>query len=443
MTGCERLFDYPELMLRHVHTCPRLSKGHYRCFESGKEEQIGKCDTEGCQQLKGRIVSAVNAVKRHFSGRGSKSRQLIETCLQKEVNPQENLEVDPTWDPRPGITELSFEECAFYPEMGIPCKSVPHGLDQENSGFGLPELGVTDNPTRMLPNHVDAQGFPSELSTGDSAAYFSHNFFQSHPATAELDVGVDLSSVPAYAAQWRQVSAGLATSNVRAYYSENAAHEQAEPAELCASGEPAWMYGPVHQQNPVTSSSSQTYAKERTDKLQANLSSANRFLPLLDINHSYQASRKTVQTLGTSKFSDKILADEPVYSVSQAACESTLPNMYHVPRMGSGTSSDASVPRSVFSTISAMSTHNSSMSSLDSTIATLDDCPEISTPFFGDESTMIYEEPESIDPLSLPPRVNHRLGFYSSSAPRTDSNGVSIDSYIQPGCYLSNIPYQE
>ncbi len=209
---------------------------------------------------------------------------------------------------------------------------VPHGIDQENGGCGLPELGITDDPTRMQTNHVD--GFPSELSTGDGSAYVLHNFFQSHPATAELDVGVNLSSAPDYAAQWRQLSAGLVTSTTRGYYSENVAHAQAEPAELCASGEPAWMYGPVHQQNPVTLSSSQSYAKERTDELQTNLSSANRFLPLLDINHSYQASRQTVQTLGTPKSRDKIVPDEPAYSLSQVACESTYPNMYHEPRMG-------------------------------------------------------------------------------------------------------------
>jgi hypothetical protein len=66
-------------IVRHQNekTCPKLSRGFYRCFESGQSQRIDQCETPGCSEFyQGKLAAVVNALERRLSPRRPKSLPL-------------------------------------------------------------------------------------------------------------------------------------------------------------------------------------------------------------------------------------------------------------------------------------------------------------------------------------------------------------------------------
>jgi ankyrin repeat protein len=139
LIGCEKCFVDSDAMLMHLKTCPKFSRGLYRCFESGQSERIGQCETPGCSEFyQGKLAAVVNALERRLSPRRPKFLPLASAMSGKESLSAEMTE---TFDP------------------SLRDKSYPVGVTEVDGSHGiLPEL----SPESLIPEILPEIGQSSE-----------------------------------------------------------------------------------------------------------------------------------------------------------------------------------------------------------------------------------------------------------------------------------------
>jgi hypothetical protein len=365
LLDCETCFGSLEDMLGHVKECPRLSKGLYRCFESGREERIGRCESPLClelQQCKDRIANSVNSLKRRLSPRGHGPRRQANIPLEMQsLSPEMYSDYD---TPYPvGVAELSCE-AAVPPPVYTPTYygSGPHAPAELSSGYYSESIMQSTAPFK----HSFA-----ELDAGESSAEYSLSYLaQTQPEPVELGANGDLMYTTQHRGQYRYGISELSTDNAYGTQHQNSARQQ-QPDNgslnyLNSQGSP----GNSHQ----TVSSDSPLSEDRYG-----------FNPLLD--ESYQNI--------SSPVSDDLSDPEP------QASNYDYPARYYIPSTVSGASTDDSVENSIFSRTSAYPSRDNSMSSseLGQTVA---DMALAQGYTYLDETNRTCSEPDEIESLSSP-----------------------------------------
>lgn len=405
-------------MLQHVRTCSLLSKGVYRCFESGKVEKIGKCHTEGCQELKGRVATALNSVKRHFSGRGSKSHHTagFHTAFEGPISPQGTFEMDSTWESGPSAVELPNQESAFGRGVRMDAKPLMYGMDQNRIGFEMPELSGVNNVAHWCNDHAFVQGSISELSAGsDFTQSFEHHHQRNLDSTNNATSN-DFPFLPAYSVQIEDVALEQRKSVGKAYVYD-AAFKQSQSSAPFSMDSGVSANSPSNLDKPLSS-------RPRPRK-RSTFHPSNPFFQLAQAGRSQQ----TEHTSGMSGLREKASWGDSQQQASQSEDEFSYPQLCHPPRTNSDMSTDVSEVQSLFS---SLSNHNSSFSSLASSNTSLDFGNPIPKSFFGEESSKMCEEPEDLDYFSPPDVHDFAIKSGSTNTGHVDRNGVSWDDYIQP-----------
>jgi hypothetical protein len=181
-------------MLRHVCDCPRLSRGIYRCYESGEKTRSGSCHTPGCQVLRQRffvVINSLRLVKERLSRQASNSRQPSHKLPEK-------LAADPSitrspipWNGYSSESATIFDSTKSYPLDTFRCEletsaNVPELFDQGQS-YGNQEYnsGYLDYGPSQLSEMDDTSCFPmSQMESTDSNQHYHGLWACSDPLKA-------------------------------------------------------------------------------------------------------------------------------------------------------------------------------------------------------------------------------------------------------------------
>ena len=386
LVECEICFGSLEDMLGHVKECPRLSKGLYRCFESGREERIGRCESPRClelQQCKDRIV---NSLKRRLSPRGSGPRRQTSIPLEMQsLSPEMNLGYD------------------------MPCSA------------GLAELSaetVIPPPAYTPKYHGSVQHTPAELGSGCYSQSAKRSNLPLEDKFAELEAGDKTSQ----------------------YFPTYLAQTQSEPAELGADVD--LMYATPHHrhyQYEISELSTDNFSYEARHQVSAReQQSDNSLLSYLNSQESpsdwHQSLTTSESPLPQGNYDLSPLLDEGFQNISSSASDGLndrhtygYPTRYYVSSMGSGGSTDDSVRNSIF-TPSSFPSRDSSMSSVPEQITI--GMPLASDCTFFDESNRLCSEPDEMESLPSP-----LMDIYDDSRHPSDS----WDAHYNNGAYLKDV----
>ncbi|KAH7364778.1 hypothetical protein BKA65DRAFT_144325 [Rhexocercosporidium sp. MPI-PUGE-AT-0058] len=434
MIGCEQRFPAPEYMHLHLKSCGSLSKGLYRCIETGVPVKVGKCDSDGCQELKGGFVSAVSSsfesVKRHLSGRRSKPKQASQLYLEKEFVPEESFPMETPWDANTAHQEPTPRDHEYLVETspGIRGASM---TNNELEAYAAPsELYSTPISTYRLTHPVHRELFTSlESYENNTTAGFEQGGFRDAITQDTRDVHYVLPVLQRH----NNPPSHLAVHSEYQDLSESSLLEtmldQTGPAELCA-GERPWGHPRPHATDSTWSLSSPV---GRGDFGGFHTCSDIMAIPAWQHQHEHHPNQSTAPPLSFYYDSEKMVDDNisthDADDLARLACNSLARST----RNDSASNSDPSVVPSMFSSFSSTSSGQSSLASYNSNPSSFDH-----TSFLGKDS-MIFDEPESFEsfPMSSSQEQAYRSDI-SSNARRSDTAGVSFDNYVKPGSYLSN-----
>lgn len=438
MIGCEFQFESLEMMLQHLPLCTRLAQGVYYCVESGRNERVGKCSSPGCRDLKGRLTTVVNSsfnsVKRCLSGRSSKSQQHAEPMSLQNGEQLPHNEI---------VSRAEMGGDYFYPPEPTQLSELPTRYNKATGSFPRSSLEYNQEQTR---NFIRGQYHELD-SYGNLSRPLIYSAKQQEQSCAELDNSTSTSPPPSYAPTSERISSSLNALETWIYGSKKASSPQSGQSGSYVNEDDTWTYDPVFQHASSTSEFSNACDERHVDSIHSKTASSINGVPhLADNLQTYLGQNQNQISQVPSPYpEDKIVMEGLSVSMSQS------PNQcwQYSPRTYSGTDSQLSERRSVFSSAASMSTRDSSMSSNDSRNAVVDSGQHTSTSFFGEETEMMSEEPDFMDesesmmpsPLRLP--ENNRQHIHTVNALESDANGVSIDDYAQPGSYLLGYDTQQ
>ena len=406
---CEQCFDSLEDMLEHIRECPRLSKGQYRCFESGKEERIGRCETPRCQELQQCKDRMLNSLKRRLSPRGYRPRRLAGIPLERQsLSPEMNAGMN---KPSPvGIAELSCENAhpppAYAPVYFGSVQSTPT------------ELGSAHYSESAVPPQYLTQYQFAELDSGEDCASYSQDYLSQMPSEpAELASGGDLSYAPHDFDHYRYGIAELSTDDSLSYDANN--------------------HALTRRQQPDRSQSSYSNSQESPRDWHQKFSISGS--PLT--NHHYddfsQLPSEKAQSFDSSACGD--MNETTPLSPSYG-----YPTRYYVPSMGSRASTDDSWGNSGFSTVSTLTSRDTSISGGDPGKAAVDS-PHGQGHAFLDDANRMFAEPDDVEPLF--PSSTELLDEFLNATGSWDThsaNGASLkDVDHGPLYYVAGVMPQE
>ena len=406
LLGCEQCFDSLEYMLEHIRECPRLSKGLYRCFESGKEERIGRCETLRCQELQQCKDRIVNSLKRRLSPRGCGPRRPAGIPLERlSLSPEMETGMN---KPFPvGVAELSCEN-ALPPPAYAP---MYFGSFQSTPA----ELGSGDYSESAVPPHFLMQYQFAELDSGEDCAGFSPDYLsnmQSEPA--EL---ADIPYTPHDFAHYRYGIAELSTDDNVSYGANN--------------------HILTRQHRPDCSRLSYSKSQESPRDWHQNVSISSSPLP----NHYYgdfgQLPDEKAHSFGSSASGDMI-------ETTPQSPPSGYPTRHYVPSMSSGASTDDSWGTSGFSAVSTLPSRDTSISETDPGKAAVG-APHGQDSVFFDESSRLFSEPDETEPLFPPSTqlLDEFLNATGSWNTQLDSGASLKDINGLPPSYIAGVIPQE
>jgi hypothetical protein len=415
-------------MLEHVKDCPRLSQGWYRCFESGKEERIGRCDSQRCQELQQYKDRIVNSIRRRLSPRVSGSRRLVDIPLEMQKLSPEMSHLDSALNESytVGVAELSCEATISPLELDTNWK-----LDTA-------ELGL---PPAYTPTYfISAQASLAELGSGYESTYTAQRPLQSQYRLAELDIGHGSSDYLKYLKERKPKPAELGANDNLSYLAQHFAQCRYGPAELSTDNTlsyPASRPNLALQQRSNPGVSASLNSLERLNNWRQEILSANASWPIadpVDFDHSAPEKLENIDTPASNSLNEAILpVSQYSYPVSQAESSTT----------GRGTSGDDTSGSSWFSTPSTLSSWDTSLSSLESNNPTREDFPKPSCVFF--EPNLMFSEPEDMG-LSL--LASYDLAGHLSNTSSNLDNRLDDVTFVKdhrpfPPQYFTNVSPQE
>jgi hypothetical protein len=439
-------------MLEHVKECPRLSQGWYRCFESGKEERIGRCETQRCHELQQYKDRIVNSIRRRLSPRVSGSRRLVGIPLEvQKLSPEmSHLDSALSKSNTVGTAELSCEATISPLELGT-------NWNLDTTDLGLPpaytptyfisaqasraELSSGYDSTYTAQRPLQSQYRPAELISGYDSIYAPQRPLQSQYRPAELDIGHGSSNSLKYLTQRKPKPAELGANDNLTYRAQHCAQRRYGPAELSTDNTLSYPANRPNlalqqRQNPWFSTSLDS--QERLNNWCQEILSANTSWPIadpVDFDHSAPEKLENIDAPASNNLNEAIsLVSQYFYPVTRDVSSTT----------GSGTSTDNMWGSSWFSTFSTLSACDTSLSSLESNKPTTENFPEPPCPFFG-ESDLMFSEPEDMDPSLLP---SYDLAGELSSTSSNLDNRLDDDSFVKdhrplPPSYFTGVSCQE
>ncbi|KAH9215528.1 hypothetical protein DL95DRAFT_460955 [Leptodontidium sp. 2 PMI_412] len=441
MVGCERLFPSPESMHLHLKTCVCISRGLYRCIETGTQVKVGTCDSDGCHELKDRFVRAVSSsfesvrrVGRHLSGRHSKPKQASQLCFKKELVLEERHSLEAILDSNTSYIELAGSD-HMYPA----------------------EMGPAFDGAAPAEHELDARVIPSELYSTPNSYHASTNLHEEH-STSTYFLDNDLAACceqegPRDTAPPQAMTTIDCThpvfqnsANTPSHLAVQSSHKDMSapsfpgtmcnhtgPVELCAKETP-WSYHRPYPSDSAWELSSPAWTIDSGGNHTND--SATTFTevttPAWQDHNAHRLCQSTAPTLNVYDNSEKIVVDNFGFPDVNVLPRPAFNNPQGASRTDSSSSSDPSIHLSMFSSFSSISTGQSSLASCKPAPTNFD-----SASFLGEDS-MMFDEPETMEPSPMCKLQEEEYhGHAKSSMRRCDTAGVSFDNYVKPGCYLS------
>lgn len=193
-------------MLNHLKECPRLSKAMYRCFETGREERIGRCETPGCldlQRYKDRIANQI----RRLSSRGYSPRRRDSIPLES-LSPEPDVISYGAWSRDPAELPCTIADLppAYSLDYAVEIGSGSHPTTHPTPfPYEYAELDVGEGSSQ--PHGYPTQPEPErvELCSNDAMAHAAQYVEPNRFGAIELSTDNNLSySSPLVSAQPQQ-----------------------------------------------------------------------------------------------------------------------------------------------------------------------------------------------------------------------------------------------
>ena len=409
LVECEICFGSLEDMLGHVKECPRLSKGLYRCFETGREERIGRCESSRClelQQCKDRIANSVNSLKRRLSPRGSGPRRQASIPLEMQsLSPEMNSGYDILCSV--GLAELSGNTAVPPPAYTPTYYGSVQPPAELCSGY------YSESVERST---IPSSGNYAELDAGDGSAQYSPvSLAQSQSEPAELGADVDLTYTTQRLGHYQYELSGLSTDNI-----SYEAHHQVSAL----------------QQQPDRSLLSYLNSQETPNDWHQTFSTSDS--PLPEDRYNFRPLHdEGFQNISSSTSND---LNDPIPLSSTHGYQA----IYNVSLIGRGASTDSSVGNSIFSRSSNFPSRDASMSSVEPD-QTPTDMSLTSDYIFLDESNRLCSEPDEIEPLSSPSTdIYDEFHHHSDSWDTQYDNGASPKDvgFVYPSHLTDMLPQE-
>lgn len=217
MVACQLQCNSWRMLLQHIQDCQDFSDGSYLCFDDGREVRIGKCDSEGCRELKGRFASAVNSslrsLTRRFSERKPKVSQVGESSLE------------PTSQPL-----LSSQQCFETAELPVN----QHFLYEMTSTPEPSELYAPHDQTRQESCAVDPTQLESYSNQSEYPKYIHDYSDVTYEASGRQSLAIQRARNSYAESQCEQTTPGPITSNANMYLPTESTLVQPSPADLPA-----------------------------------------------------------------------------------------------------------------------------------------------------------------------------------------------------------------
>ena len=433
MSGCGLQFSSPEFMHMHLKTSSCLSKSTYHCLEIGKEVRIGKCDSSGCQELKGRLVSAmsssIESVKRRLSGRRSNTPPSSLACSHEIVNSAETSlrEFMP-------LSEMSSSNQAHLLELETPVgniSQVRYEIDDRH-----PPIELCSTPKfRHETDSLSQETFPSvQSSDNQESLWFQQDNKHTFPSL-EAQSAIDSVHYTAPGSRNNPSQSMIhATSGSTARpWSIGTDYRQTKPVELSADRNRSRGYqsGQVLSKWSLSSACNSQGCQQSYPGSQVNNCCRMGSSTYRD-QDVYSHTQHAVPYPYHSDFSEKMVVED----FTNLSNVDDMSFVRHSPRSSStsnsSTGSDLSLVTSMFSRGSGTSTRQSSFGSGNSASVVYDQ-----SPFLKEDSTM-FEEPESMEEPLASTYYGQEYNDVHQDLGLLDPAGVSIDNYVTPGCYLSD-----
>jgi hypothetical protein len=378
---CEECFHNPEEMLQHVQDCPKLSKARYRCFESGAEVRIGRCQTKSCRKLQECNNGLVNSLRRRLSPRGPRAHRLSKIPLEKETL-------------SPEISQVDSRQNKLYP-VGKAELSI-------ESNIAMPELDHTfilEMPEMSGGSSLELYGCQSYMSSFQQGPLLE---LDSCSFAAELYGDTEHELPELAASENRSNSSSSCILDPYGYVErgEFGVGSDSDPAELGSDdvvGSMAEGSLDSHEQHDWEPAPSMSL--DSLDDWEGYIPAAGDPLPMLDTHSVDVLFDQHYKSMPTSESYGRVIPDDLVSPMGSVIWDNSN-NSVVVSPIGSGTSSDASWVNSLYSGTSSLSTRDTSMTSLkpnQTPVATFDE-PIV---HILDDREIFYDEPEEMEPIPM------------------------------------------
>lgn len=381
LIDCEKCFYSPEGMLQHVQNCTRLSKGRYRCFESGAEARIGRCQTKSCQKLQECKNGLVNSLRRRLSPRGPGAYRPPQIPFEKETLSPEISQVDSRQNKLypVGKAELSIESNIAIPELDP--SFIPE-MPEMSGGSTLELYGCQSYMSSFQHgplSELDSSRFPAELH-GDN----EHELVELAASENWSNSSSSCTLDPYGSVEHREFGLG----------------SDSDPAELGSNDDLGSMAeGSLDTHHQHAWEPAPSMSLDSADDWQGYISAAGDPLPMLHTHDVDILFDQHYESMRTSESYDRVIPDDLVSPMGSVIWDNSN-NSGVVSPIGSGTSSDASWVNSLYSSTSSLSTRDTSMTSLkpNQTPATTSD--ELIVRILDDRE-MLCDEPEEMEPVLI------------------------------------------
>jgi hypothetical protein len=371
-------------MRQHLKGCLHLEKGFYRCHETEKIVQIGKCETKGCrelQQYKSLFSNAMHTLGRRLSPRGCRPSRLVNKISKKSSKSPRMFGVDsripysePDWESTIDNTDVLPEYTPFHSES-TQHYVVELGSDREvvelPARHGFAEL-YADHATTTLECFQQPQPFLPELGADDDSTHVSQFLAHGTYQPAELST---------------------ATDSVFERQTDNA------PQNAQVDG---WDLTPSN------------YDTTPEDLL--NMYCSDDDLSMADAPSMNTPCQRILQAFDVTQPYD---CTELVSPVKEGDRNGRYSSTWNVSPMGSFTDSDADQGNSVFSASPYCSTSGTSVSVIDPIKTPQDSTPAHFVSFFDEPDRMCQDPFEDCEPLEPTKDLisGPQVSFYSFDAP--------------------------